>query len=1524
MLQIKEHYPHITLPSKLEYPSIPSKDVNDFLRAYIPYNDAPVISLGDAYGMGLRGLPFYFEGAVAPFTSTCADIWQPPPVIENFVNGFIDTFLGSEYAALHLRRSDFSRTYRKEDNGRERSSFLPIVTVAYFVIERLRDTGVSVVYLATDASPSEIQLLEKLFLGSGSWRPLVVVRLPEFAKGSEEYSQFPWGHERLFVLFLMAKDGIVFFCLGNDLLTKDQAGAWAAGARCSAGHGRLFVLFLMAKDGIVFFCLGYDPLTKDQARGLLGRVRTAFLYSARKCDLHSGAPLPDATRDNIRKSFASTFRSHRGKIEEGAQPPPLTIYHDAPFAYRTKSEDSFPAGESQDGEESEEGEEVEEGGWDDYEDDGDYSEGDGGGGGGEDRAELRGEDEAGDPENCDNRRSSADGEAEGMPAAGTGTGTGSRSSRSNGQDQQTREQQQAAGGSDAGGRNSRDGKDGRDNDDDDDDSGWIDGATLVTGQALKGATWQRLPASDPGIGRGRGRRKGGGTGRNSCEGSGGRGSAGSRLTPRQRLLQEVGEVLVGVGADVSGCAVDPCFDLGQPIRPVGPSLDLGQPVRPADRNSRSAKANAVDSSRDGSGGEGGGAELQSRPTAVEPSPVAPARPSPGYPPRGTSTPPIAPSFGSPAALRGSGSGKRLSINERPTAGIAGSDGSGWNMSVTLPPQALAQLAAAMQEGDDEDGGKGALREGHGGEGDGNGGGEDGGGPGLGFEWRSVSAAVAAAQRGDRAFVHSHSWNVRSSGLDEGEEGERGEGGRGGEGWEAVQGRRTMSSQGRKGAVSGVSPGMSPSGSITPSRLSRLGSSASPSAATAAVSSHAFPDMDGSYSHASRSNSYSHTPVDGPHRSSPLRDSNLPPRSSPLARELADLEKEAGSVQSVPVISSSSPGRVAFPDLAPAGNRRSSLAQEIEELEGTCTGAEHNVNSSSTAFGPTGRIAGGNPSAGGYSPGYPRGDSGRSGSASSSRRFLGAGSAGDIATAGSGRDIATGVATGVATGGATGGDTGGDIAVFGASQKWTLPPSSSSEWKPGPGSDSCVPMAGSDGYRVTDRFGASTSIVSEPSASPQSPASSVAVPVLRRTYTDCDRHAAAGGLGGGAEVAAAGGAAGSGVADSTYLASPGGSMHLASPARSCASSIDGRSEVMLRSPQYGRAGAAGVGAKGGATGAVSPARAAVGQTNSPATAFAPSSPAPDRTSRPAFPDYQSSPSASPISTTSPSRSQVPPVPPSSKPRRTSKVFKAFGPKSPLNTVKSGGFWPVQSGWGGGDASPASSTASGFSAATPTAAAAVAAAAAAAASAAAGSSTPVAAGSGGLMSSSSSGSNQKGGEGSLGKMWLKLFGKGWGKGGGGQGGGSEEMEEEEGAGRRGRRLSLQGSGSEAGAGRGDETAGQIRGRLRRNSLSTRLEKVGLRASATVGSNPWGGKGDGGSEGDGANERGREGEAWQILKEEGRMDGREDDRKEARKHGGREQAGGSGAQGGGEDEGEGFWKGKLKVLGGGKAKGRASCSV
>ncbi|CAI5971941.1 unnamed protein product, partial [Closterium sp. NIES-65] len=158
---VKEHYPQITLPDKVEYPTTP-KEVNAFLHTFA-YNDAPVISLGDCFSISLRGLPFHIEGAVPPFKTTCADIWQPPPVIENFANGFIDTFLGSEYAAVHLRRSDFAK-FQNSDDETKRDTFLPIVTVAHFIMERFKDTGASVVYLATDASPSEIQLLEQLFL----------------------------------------------------------------------------------------------------------------------------------------------------------------------------------------------------------------------------------------------------------------------------------------------------------------------------------------------------------------------------------------------------------------------------------------------------------------------------------------------------------------------------------------------------------------------------------------------------------------------------------------------------------------------------------------------------------------------------------------------------------------------------------------------------------------------------------------------------------------------------------------------------------------------------------------------------------------------------------------------------------------------------------------------------------------------------------------------------------------------------------------------------------------------------------------------------------------------------------------------------------------------------------------------------------------------------------------------------------------------------------------------------------------
>ncbi|GJP35209.1 hypothetical protein CLOM_g19718 [Closterium sp. NIES-68] len=67
------------------------------------YASTAMLSLGDLNGLTLSSLPFDMFSPHPPFRLSCVDLWQPPPPVEGFVTGFIDTFLGGDYAAVHLR-----------------------------------------------------------------------------------------------------------------------------------------------------------------------------------------------------------------------------------------------------------------------------------------------------------------------------------------------------------------------------------------------------------------------------------------------------------------------------------------------------------------------------------------------------------------------------------------------------------------------------------------------------------------------------------------------------------------------------------------------------------------------------------------------------------------------------------------------------------------------------------------------------------------------------------------------------------------------------------------------------------------------------------------------------------------------------------------------------------------------------------------------------------------------------------------------------------------------------------------------------------------------------------------------------------------------------------------------------------------------------------------------------------------------------------------------------------------------------
>ncbi|CAI5493364.1 unnamed protein product [Closterium sp. Naga37s-1] len=172
-------------------PSPPSSSPSSSSTAP-PYATTPVLSLGDLNGLSLAGLPFDMYSPHPPFRLSCTDLWLPPPPVEGFVTGFIDTFLGGDYAAVHLRRSDFSRVYHRTHQAKSHPAFLPIVAVGRFIMRRLANRSVTAVYLATDASQYEVELLERLLMGMAPGSPLVVVRLPAFGATSDEYQRFPW------------------------------------------------------------------------------------------------------------------------------------------------------------------------------------------------------------------------------------------------------------------------------------------------------------------------------------------------------------------------------------------------------------------------------------------------------------------------------------------------------------------------------------------------------------------------------------------------------------------------------------------------------------------------------------------------------------------------------------------------------------------------------------------------------------------------------------------------------------------------------------------------------------------------------------------------------------------------------------------------------------------------------------------------------------------------------------------------------------------------------------------------------------------------------------------------------------------------------------------------------------------------------------------------------------------------------------------------------------------------------------
>jgi peptide-O-fucosyltransferase len=108
-----------------------------------------------------------------PLKHSCQTVIQPSRLIVLTAQRFIQTFLGSNFVAVHFRRHGFL----KFCNVKKESCFFPIPQAADCMKRVVESAGSPVIYLSTDAANSETTLLRKLVKLNGVEIPLI--RRPE-------------------------------------------------------------------------------------------------------------------------------------------------------------------------------------------------------------------------------------------------------------------------------------------------------------------------------------------------------------------------------------------------------------------------------------------------------------------------------------------------------------------------------------------------------------------------------------------------------------------------------------------------------------------------------------------------------------------------------------------------------------------------------------------------------------------------------------------------------------------------------------------------------------------------------------------------------------------------------------------------------------------------------------------------------------------------------------------------------------------------------------------------------------------------------------------------------------------------------------------------------------------------------------------------------------------------------------------------------------------------------------------------
>ncbi|PKA57428.1 peptide-O-fucosyltransferase [Apostasia shenzhenica] len=130
-------------------------------------SDEEVIAIGDMFYADVEEDWVLQPGG--PIAHKCKTLIQPNRLIILTAQRFVQTFLGRNFIALHFRRHGFL----KFCNVKKESCFYPIPQAAECILSIIERANAPVVYLSTDASESETNLLQSLVVLDGKLVPLV-------------------------------------------------------------------------------------------------------------------------------------------------------------------------------------------------------------------------------------------------------------------------------------------------------------------------------------------------------------------------------------------------------------------------------------------------------------------------------------------------------------------------------------------------------------------------------------------------------------------------------------------------------------------------------------------------------------------------------------------------------------------------------------------------------------------------------------------------------------------------------------------------------------------------------------------------------------------------------------------------------------------------------------------------------------------------------------------------------------------------------------------------------------------------------------------------------------------------------------------------------------------------------------------------------------------------------------------------------------------------------------------------------